>query len=120
MVEYNEQALDATFAALADPTRRAILARLSNGDLTVTEIAQPFAMSLAAVSKHLNVLNKANLISRRKDGRVRHCRLLPENLNAAADWVKFYQQFWDENLDALARYLDQNSDQTDQKEREKT
>jgi DNA-binding transcriptional ArsR family regulator len=96
--------LDATFAALADPTRRAILSRLADGDATVTELAAPFAMSQPAVSKHLKVLERAGLISRGRDAQRRPCRLEPERLRAATDWLENYRRYWEESyarLDAL-------------------
>jgi DNA-binding transcriptional ArsR family regulator len=98
-------ALDATFAALADPTRRAILARLARSDAPVGELARPFSMSLPAVSKHLSVLERAGLLIREKEGRVRRCRLLPGHMHAAAEWIARYEPFWQERLDALDRYL---------------
>ena len=98
-------ALDATFAALADPTRRAILARLARGEATVNELARPFAISLPAVSRHLKVLERAALISRRIDGQHRHCRLNGAALAAASDWLEFYRRFWSDSLDRLAAHL---------------
>jgi DNA-binding transcriptional ArsR family regulator len=106
MVNYSP-ALDATFAALADPTRRAILARLARSDAPVGELARPFAMTLPAVSKHLSVLERAGLLVREKEGRVRRCRLLPGPMNSAAEWIAHYGEFWRERLDALDRYLSQ-------------
>ncbi len=97
--------LDATFSALADPTRRAILARLAAGEASVTEIATPFAMSLPAVSKHLKVLERAGLIARGRDAQWRPCRLAPEPLRGVADWVANYRQFWEQSLDRLEAYL---------------
>ena len=105
MVKYYDPALDATFAALADPTRRAILARLAAGEASVTTLAEPFHVSLPAVSKHLRVLQRAGLLARKKQGRVHRCRLSPEPLKDAAEWVAFYRPFWEEQLDALARFL---------------
>ena len=95
-------ALSITFGALADPTRRAILARLAEGQASVTELAEPFAISLPAVSKHLKVLESAGLISRGRAAQWRPCRLAPEPLKAAIDWLERYRQFWDESLDRLA------------------
>lgn len=110
MVNYSEDALSETFAALADPTRRAILARLSEGDTaTVGDLAAPFAMSLPAVSKHLKVLEHANLIRRHRDGRVHRCGLNPEPMIDAAAWITHYQRFWTDRLEALARYLETDS-----------
>ena len=104
MVNYPEP-LDATFGALADPTRRAILARLALGQTSVTELARPFSMSLPAVSKHLRVLEQAGLLAREKDGRVHRCQIEAAPMRAAADWIARYREFWDERLDALERYL---------------
>ena len=97
--------LDATFAALADPTRRAILARLALGETSVMELAKPFAMSLPAVSKHLKVLERAGLISRGRDAQRRPRRLEPAPLKDVADWVERYRQFWTESFDRLDDYL---------------
>jgi len=97
--------LDATFAALADPTRRAILARLASGEATVTELAAPFDMSLPAISKHLKVLERAGLISRGRDAQRRPCRLEARPLEAAAAWVETYRRFWEQSLDRLDDYL---------------
>ncbi len=97
--------LSATFAALADPTRRAILARLVEGEAPVTELAEPFAMSLPAVSKHLKVLERARLIERSRHAQWRPCRLAPEPLQEVADWVERYRRFWEERLDRLDDYL---------------
>jgi DNA-binding transcriptional ArsR family regulator len=97
--------LDATFAALADPTRRAILARLATGDTTVTELAEPFAMSLPAVTKHLKVLERAGLISRSREAQWRPCRLEATPLRGISDWVAQYRQFWEARLDRLEIYL---------------
>jgi DNA-binding transcriptional ArsR family regulator len=96
--------LDATFAALADPTRRAILARLASGEASVTELAQPFAMSQPAISKHLKVLERAGLISRGRDAQRRPCRLEAVPLAGATEWLERYRCFWEgsfERLDAL-------------------
>ena len=105
MVKYSDQQLDRVFQALSDTTRRKILAKLSDGDALVTELAAPFDMSLPAISKHLGVLEKADLIHRHKDGRIRRCELNPEPLESAAKWIKFYQQFWDSHLDSLENYI---------------
>lgn len=98
-------ALSSTLFALADPTRRGILARLSTGDATVTELAEPFDMSLAAVSKHLKVLETAGLISRGREAQWRPCHLEAAPLAAISDWLESYRKFWDRNLDGLAAYL---------------
>ncbi len=105
MVKYDAKGLDHTFAALSDPTRRAILARLAEGEASVTELAEPFDISLPAISKHLRVLEKAGLIKRTKHGRVHRLCLIAEPLRNAATWIAFYQSFWDGQLDALATYL---------------
>jgi len=97
--------LSATFAALADPTRRAILARLSSGELSVTELAEPFAMSLPAVSKHLKVLERAGLIARGHRAQWRPCTLEATPLRDVADWVERYRQFWVGTLDRLDEHL---------------
>jgi len=97
--------LSATFAALADPTRRAILGRLSSGELSVTELAEPFAMSLPAVSKHLKVLGRAKLVTRGHNAQWRPCRLAATPLKEVADWVEHYRRFWLESFDRLDDYL---------------
>ena len=97
--------LDTTFAALADPTRRAILAMLLEDDMAVTDVAEPFAMSLAAISKHLRVLRTAGLISQEKRGRVIWCKLEPDALRAASVWMQGFGQFEPVNLDAFERFL---------------
>ena len=99
--------LSITFSALADPTRRAILARLAAGEASVTELAEPFAMSLPGISKHLKVLERAGLISRGRDAQRRPCRLEAQPLKRAADWIGGYQRFWDESFDRLDDYLKQ-------------
>src|SRR5580700_10393445 len=98
--------LDATFGALADPTRRAVLARLALGEATVTELAEPFDVSLPAVSKHLRVLESAGLLKREIDGRVHRCRLAPKPMKAAAAWIDKYRAFWENQFDALEKYLE--------------
>jgi DNA-binding transcriptional ArsR family regulator len=97
--------LSRTFAALADPTRRAILGRLSRGQATVNDLAEPFAMSLPAVSKHLQVLERAGLIARGRDAQWRPARLVAEPLAPAADWIEGYRRFWDHSFDALEEHL---------------
>jgi len=99
--------LSSTFAALADPTRRAILARLASGETSVTDLARPFDMSLPAVSKHLKVLEGAGLIARGRDAQWRPCRLEAGRLREVADWVEHYRRFWEESLDKLDTYLKQ-------------
>ena len=102
--------LDATFSALSDPTRRAILSRLSRGEATVTGLAAPFDISLPAVSKHLRVLERAGLIHREKRGRVHRLSLKAEPMREASEWLDFHQRFWEEGFDALTRYLDETTD----------
>ena len=97
--------LSTTFSALADPTRRAILARLASGEASVTELAEPFEISLPAVSKHLKVLQRAGLIARGREAQWRPCRLEAAPLKSAADWIEHYRRFWDESLDRLDSYL---------------
>lgn len=97
--------MDATFAALADPTRRAILARLAAGEATVTELAAPFAMSQPAVSKHLKVLERAGLITRTREAQRRPCRLAAEQLRAAVEWLEDYRQYWEDSYQRLDEVL---------------
>ena len=99
--------LSATFAALADPTRRAILARLQAGEISVTELAEPFSMSLPAVSKHLKVLERAGLIARGREAQWRPCRLEASPLQDVADWVAHFRRFYDERFDRLDGFLDE-------------
>jgi DNA-binding transcriptional ArsR family regulator len=98
-------ALDTTFAALADPTRRAILARLAEGETTVGELAAPFAISPPAISRHLRVLEKASLIVNERVGKHRRCRLDPAGLKTASDWLAFYARFWGESFERLDAHL---------------
>jgi DNA-binding transcriptional ArsR family regulator len=97
--------LTAVFSALADPTRRAILSHLSAGEATVTELAEPFEMSLPAISKHLKVLERAGLISRGREAQWRPCRIEPGVMKEAADWLDEYRQLWEESFDRLDAYL---------------
>ena len=97
--------LDLTFAALADPTRRAIVQRLASGESTVTELARPFAISLPAISRHLRVLERAALVRQERDGQFRRCRLEAQGLQTAAAWLDFYRRFWSESLDRLDEHL---------------
>jgi DNA-binding transcriptional ArsR family regulator len=97
--------LSATFAALADPTRRAILARLASGEATVTELCEPFDMSMPAISKHLKVLERAGLIARGREAQWRPCRIDGAPLREVADWVSHYRRFWEESFDRLDGYL---------------
>lgn len=116
MVKYSHDPLSKVFRALADPTRRAILARLASGERTVGELAEPFAMSLPAVSKHLNVLQDAGLLQRERDGRIRRCQLDPLPLRGAADWIETYRIFWEAQLDQLERYLQETSNASEKQE----
>ncbi|MEZ5963706.1 MAG: metalloregulator ArsR/SmtB family transcription factor [Planctomycetota bacterium] len=98
--------LSSTFAAIADPTRRAILSRLSAGEATVTELAKPFDMSMPAITKHLQVLERAGLVTRSRDAQRRPCRLRPQGLKVAADWIESYRELWEQRLDRLADYVE--------------
>lgn len=99
--------LDRTFAALADPTRRAILARLALGEATVGELAAPFDVSGPAISRHLRVLERADLIVSRRDGQHRRCQLIPDAIASAAEWIETYRRFWNESFDKLDEHLKQ-------------
>jgi DNA-binding transcriptional ArsR family regulator len=101
--------LSQTFSALADPTRRAILARLAEGDATVGELAEPFDMSLPAVSRHLKVLTSAGLIERSTEAQWRRCTLRGEGLRNAADWIEFYRRFWEASFDRLDAFLERTA-----------
>jgi len=109
MVKYSARTLDRTFAALADPTRRRILAHLARGNYRVTHLARPHDMSLPAVSKHLRVLEKAGLLRRRRYGRVHEMELNAKPLEQAAQWVEKYRKFWEGSLDRLAAYLEKQT-----------
>ncbi|MBC8647579.1 MAG: helix-turn-helix transcriptional regulator [Thermoanaerobaculia bacterium] len=104
MVNYSPS-LDATFSALADPTRRAILARLADSEASVGDLAEPFDISLPAISRHLRVLEEAGLLARKREGRVHRCRLEPAAMQVAEEWIARYRSFWEGRLDALERYL---------------
>ncbi|WP_119462181.1 metalloregulator ArsR/SmtB family transcription factor [Rhodospirillaceae bacterium SYSU D60014] len=109
MVKYQDSALDRTFAALSDPTRRALIARLSEQQpLSVSELARPFEMSLPAVMKHLDVLSDAGLVTRKKTGRTVSCRLNAGPMKEATDWLERYQRFWSESLDRLATLVEED------------
>jgi DNA-binding transcriptional ArsR family regulator len=110
--------LSSTFAALADPTRRAILARLAKGEASVNELAAPFEMSLPAISKHLKVLEKAHLITRTREAQWRPCRLETEGLKDVADWLENYRQFWEASFDRLDDYLQELQSQQQQPQKE--
>jgi DNA-binding transcriptional ArsR family regulator len=109
MVKYSSRTLNRTFAALADPTRRRILAHLAQGDKCVTHLAKPHAMSLPAISKHLRVLEKAGLLRRNRYGRVHEMRIDAKPLRQAAQWVDEYRKFWQGSLDRLAQYLEKEN-----------
>ena len=111
--------LDATFAALADPTRRAILARLAHGEASVSELAAPFAMSMPAISKHLRVLQRAGLISRGRNAQQRPCRLEAGPLRDVAEFTEHYRRFWDDSFDRLDDYLRELQAEGDKKPRRK-
>jgi DNA-binding transcriptional ArsR family regulator len=111
--------LSATFAALSDPTRRAILARLSSGEVSVKELAEPFEMSLPAVSKHLKVLESAGLIARGREAQWRPCRLEAAPLKSVSDWVDGYRRFWEESFDRLDDYLRTLQERTTQEKEKK-
>jgi DNA-binding transcriptional ArsR family regulator len=118
MVNYNEQHLDRTFGALADRTRRAILARLEReNSASVTELAKPFAIKLPAVMKHLDVLDDAGLITRSKVGRIVTVRLRPEPMREAVDWLRRYERFWSKRLDRLAAYAESKEAEARKKQR---
>jgi DNA-binding transcriptional ArsR family regulator len=105
MVKYRQASLDAVFGALADPTRRAIAERLAEGPASVTQLAEPFEVTLPAIVKHLAVLEHAGLVEHRKEGRTRYCSLVPERFDPAAQWIERYRGFWRERFDGLHRYL---------------
>jgi DNA-binding transcriptional ArsR family regulator len=109
MVKYKSGELDATFAALSDPTRRRLIERLSHGQARVSDLAEPFAMSLPAVSKHLRVLEAADLVQRRRAGREFHFELKAEPMQDALQWIGQYRRFWEGALDSLAHYLEQTN-----------
>ena len=109
MVKYCPASLDSTFAALADPTRRRILESLSHRQRRVTDLAEPFAMSLPAVSKHLRVLEDAGLLKRRRFGREHHLEIHPAPMRDALAWIEQYRKFWEGSLDSLAEYLEQET-----------
>jgi DNA-binding transcriptional ArsR family regulator len=107
VVKYSQDRLDVLFSALADPTRRAIVEQLADGERSVSELAEPFDVSLPAVTKHLRVLEGAGLLSHRKEGRVRHCRLVAEPMSEVASYIDRYREFWDVRFNALAAHLKQ-------------
>ncbi len=117
MVKYSSRTLNRTFAALADPTRRRILAHLAHGNRCVTDLARPYAMSLPAVSKHLRVLEKAGLIRRRRYGRIHQLNLEAVPMKQAFRWIEEYRKFWEGSLDRLADYLEKTNKQAGKKGR---
>ncbi len=107
VVAFSDEKLDRTFAALAHPTRRAILTRLATeGSASVSDLAEPFEVSLMAISKHLKVMAEAGLIRREKDGRVRRCSFDPGSIEAASDWIETHRTFWTQQMDSLAAFLE--------------
>jgi DNA-binding transcriptional ArsR family regulator len=108
MVKQSQESLDEVFSALADPTRRQILVRLTEGEATVGELAEPFDMSLPAISKHLGVLEDAGLVVREKDGRTRRCRLVAEPMQEALGWIAQYGRFWEAQFDSLEGFLSES------------
>jgi DNA-binding transcriptional ArsR family regulator len=114
MVNYSPS-LDSTFGALADPTRRALLATLMLGQASITQLAKPHRMSLPAVMKHLRVLEHAGLLSQKKTGRTRHCELAAKPLKDAENWLSQYRIFWEGTFDSLERYLSQSESKEEQK-----
>src|SRR5262245_48220016 len=109
MVKYSESPLDRTFGALTDPIRREILGRLIQGEASISELARPFSISLPAVMKHLNYLERAGLVSGEKKGRVHKVQLVAAPIQDAAEWIEAYKRFWEKQFDSLARYLDTQS-----------
>lgn len=120
MVNHQQDDLSNAFHALADPTRRAILARLAEGEAPVGELARPFAMSAPAITKHLKVLERAGLIRRRVEGRVHHCRLEAGPLSHAQGWIEEHRAIWERQFDRLARYLERTADADDTKQNDTT
>ena len=112
MVQYAPDELDAVFSALANPTRRAIVVRLAEGEASVSELAEPFGVSLPAVAKHLRVLERAGLLEHAKEGRVRRCRLVPAPMRVVDDWLSSYRVFWGKRLDSLAGHLESTKEAT--------
>ncbi len=110
MVKYSTEQLDQVFGALADPTRRAILDRLSRGEATVSQVAEPFGTSLPAISRHIKVLEDARLVVRRRDGRIHHLSLAASPLEEAVRWLERYRGFWEAQLDSLEKFLKEGGD----------
>lgn len=107
MVQYDHPSLDLIFSALGDPTRRAMLAALRDGDASIGDLARPHGITLAGAAKHVGVLARAGLVSHSKVGRTRFCRLLPNALAEAADWISWHETFWEDRLDGLERVLEE-------------
>ncbi len=105
MVNYREENLTLVFSALSDPTRRAMLKRLGQNEMSIADLSEPFAITKSAITKHVKVLENAGLLKRTIDGRVHHCRLNIAPLEEASDWMKFYQSFWNDKFDRLSKYL---------------
>ena len=110
MVQFNNPSLDLIFSALGDPTRRAMLARLRDGEASIGVLARPHGITLAGAAKHVGILAKAGLVSHSKVGRTRICRLLPNALREASDWIRWHEAFWEERLDDLERVLRETED----------
>jgi DNA-binding transcriptional ArsR family regulator len=106
MVNYHENLMDAVFVALADPTRRGMIARLSKGPASIGELGRPYDVSKPAITKHVKILERAGLISRKKDGRIHRCRLNPKPMEEAEEWIEKHRKFWQGSLGKLARYLE--------------
>jgi DNA-binding transcriptional ArsR family regulator len=111
MVKHKSSNLDRIFSALSDPTRRAIIERLSRGEATVSELAKPFDMSLPAISKHIRVLENAGFVVRERDGRLQRCSCNAEPIKAASDWLERYRAFWEAQFNALDKYLHSSEDE---------
>ena len=120
MVKYKTSLLDRTFAALADPTRRSILASLTEGERCVTDLAKPHRMSLPAISKHLRVLEKAGLVRRQRRGRVHRLTIEAKPMQEAQQWIEEYRRFWEQSLDRLDTYLKELQSKESQKQEEET
>ena len=112
MVQYSD--LDTTFSALSDPTRREILRRLGTGPESISDLARPFGMTLTGIKKHVSVLERAGLVTTEKVGRTRHCRLGPEGLAEARQWIEFYRRQWESRLDGIEAYLAQRKGTNDE------
>ena len=108
MVKYNQHHLDLAFGALAHPIRRGILARLSTGEASIGELAQPFNVSAPAITRHMKILEEAGLLSRKKRGREHRCRLEQKRMQQAQAWIEAHRKFWNDKLDSLERYLKEN------------